>query len=84
MTPRECFITALEGGQPPGRVPTFELVFFLTMELLGKVHPQHRHFRQWDQMSPAEKHRQTADAGDVYIDTAEHCTLGIWHLSYDR
>ena len=32
MTPRQKFILALEGKQPPGRVPHFELVFFLTME----------------------------------------------------
>jgi uroporphyrinogen decarboxylase len=61
---------ALEGKQPPGLVPTFELVFYLTMELLGKVHPTHRSYSQWDQMSPAEKERQVADAGDVYIETA--------------
>ena len=39
MTPREKFIMALEGKQPPGRVPHFELVFFLTMEAFGRVHP---------------------------------------------
>jgi uroporphyrinogen decarboxylase len=63
---------ALEGKQPPGLVPTFELVFFLTMELLGKVHPRHRFLDQWDQMSAAEKQRHIADAGDVYIATARH------------
>jgi len=61
---------ALEGRQPPGHVPTFELVFFLTMELLGKVHPGHRNLSQWDQMSASEKRLQIADAGDVYIETA--------------
>lgn len=71
-TPRERFIMALEGRQPPGHVPTFELVFYLTMELLGKVHPTHRHFDQWDQMSDREKRLQVADAGDVYIATARH------------
>ncbi|MGQ9683231.1 MAG: uroporphyrinogen decarboxylase family protein [Anaerolineae bacterium] len=70
LTPRSAFITALEGGQPCGRVPTFELVFYLTMELLGKVHPSHRVFRQWDQMSPSEQRRQVADAAEVYIATA--------------
>ncbi len=63
---------ALERKQPPGRVPTFELVFFLTMELLGKVHPRHRYLDQWSQMSDVEKRRQIADAGDVYIATARH------------
>ncbi len=71
---------ALDGKQPPGLVPTFELVFYLTMELLGKVHPTHRSFGQWDQMSAAEKRRQVADAGDVYIETARrfgHCAIFV-------
>ena len=38
MTPRERFITALERRPPTGRVPHFELVFFLTMEALGSYH----------------------------------------------
>ncbi len=71
-TPRERFITALEGGQVAGRVPTFELVFYLTMELLGKVHPSHRHLAQWDQMSAAEQRLQVADAGETYIAAARH------------
>ena len=49
-TPKERFVTALEGGQVDGRVPHFELVFFLTMEAFGKVHPSHRDYGQWDQM----------------------------------
>ncbi len=72
LTPRERFIMALEGQQPPDRVPTFELVFYLTMELLGKVHPSHRYFSQWDQMSAKEKRLQVADAADTYIATARH------------
>ena len=55
MTPKQKFIMALEGKQPPGRVPHFELVFYLTMEAFGKVHPTHRRFEQWDQMSAREK-----------------------------
>jgi len=70
LTPRQRFIMALEGKQPPGHVPTFELVFFLTMELLGKVHPLHRTFTQWHQMSPREQRLQVADCADVYIATA--------------
>jgi uroporphyrinogen decarboxylase len=71
MTPREQFINALEIGPPAERCPTFELVFFLTMEALGKVFPGHRRFTQWDQMSDAEKKLQVADAAQVFIDTAE-------------
>jgi len=71
---------ALEGKQPPGPVPTFELVFYLTMELLGKIHPLHRYFSQWDQMSKAEKRRQISDAGDCYIESARrfgHCAIFV-------
>ena len=39
MTPRERFIAAFERKPLTGRVPHFELVFFLTMEAFGKVHP---------------------------------------------
>ena len=69
---REAFISALVGKQPEGRVPTFELVFFLTMELLGKVHPSHRRLGQWDQMSREERNLQVSDAADLYIQTARH------------
>ena len=44
MTPRERFIAALERRPITGRVPHFELVFFLTMEAFGRVHPSHRNY----------------------------------------
>jgi len=72
MTERERFITALEGRWSPGLVPTFELVFYLTMELIGRVHPSHRAYSQWDQMSPREQRRQTADAAETYVEVARH------------
>ena len=78
MTPREKFITALEGRQPPGRVPHFELVFFLTMEAFGRVHPSHRVFDQWDQMSDRERQLQRRDIADLYVATArrfEHSAI---------
>jgi len=78
MTPREKFIMALEGKQPPGRVPHFELVFYLTMEALGRVHPTHRAFGQWNQMSSAERDLHIHDIADVYVATArkyEHSAI---------
>jgi uroporphyrinogen decarboxylase len=78
MTPREKFILALEGKQPPGRVPHFELVFYLTMEAFGRLHPSHRVFGQWDQMSPAEQDLHRRDIADVYVATArryEHSAI---------
>lgn len=71
MTPREQFIAALERHPPSGRVPHFELVFFLTMEAFGKVHPSHRNYHQWDQMTESERRLHRNDMADVFIMTAE-------------
>ncbi|NSW57252.1 MAG: hypothetical protein HPY44_14655 [Armatimonadetes bacterium] len=71
MTPRERFIAALERRPLTGRVPHFELVFFLTMEAFGKVHPSHRNYGQWDQMEEKERRLHIADMADLYIATAE-------------
>ena len=71
MTPRERFIAALERRPLTGRVPHFELVFFLTMEAFGKVHPAHRDYAQWDQMEEKERELHRADMADIYIATAE-------------
>jgi len=72
ITPREKFIMALEGKQPPGRVPHFELVFFLTMEAFGKVHPTQRVFGQWNQMSETERQLHRRDIAETYVMTARH------------
>ena len=71
LTPREKFIMALQGKQPPGLVPHFELRFYLTMEVFGKVHPEHRNYHQWDQMSEKERELHRRDMADVLIQTAE-------------
>jgi uroporphyrinogen decarboxylase len=71
MTPKEKFIMALEGKKPQGRVPHFELAFFLTMEAFGRVHPLHRKFDQWGQMSESERKLHMKDIADVYVITAE-------------
>ena len=80
MTHRERFIGALEGRSPTGRVPHFELVFFLTMEAFGRVHPLHRHYAQWDQMTLAEQNVHIRDIAETYILTArrfEHSAIFI-------
>jgi uroporphyrinogen decarboxylase len=41
------------------------------MEAFGKVHPSHRRFDQWDQMSSSERRLQVADQARVFVDTAE-------------
>jgi len=71
MTGRERFIRALKREPIQGHVPHFELVFFLTMEAFGKVHPSHRAYFQWNQMSPEEKALHYNDMADLYIDTAK-------------
>ncbi len=71
MTPRERFIAALERRPLAGRVPHFELVFYLTMEAFGRVHPSHRHYGQWDQMEERERELHRRDIADLFIRTAE-------------
>ena len=71
MQPRERFIAALEHRPITGRVPHFELVFFLTMEAFGKVHPYHRKYEQWIQMEEKERQLHRIDMADLYIATAE-------------
>ncbi|MBA4387586.1 MAG: hypothetical protein C0404_06365 [Verrucomicrobia bacterium] len=71
MTPRERFIAALERKPLTGRVPHFELVFFLTMEAFGRVHPSHRQYSQWNQMEEKERQMHREDMADLYIKTAE-------------
>ncbi|MGB9677392.1 MAG: uroporphyrinogen decarboxylase family protein [Candidatus Ratteibacteria bacterium] len=71
MTPKERFISALERKPIKGKVPHFELVFFLTMEAFGKVHPLHRNYSQWDQMTDKEKNLHRKDIAEIYVKTSE-------------
>ena len=71
MSPRERFIAALERRPISGRVPHFELVFFLTMEAFGKVHPSHREYSQWHQMTESERRLHRLDMARLFVDTAE-------------
>lgn len=71
MTNRERFIKTLKCESIGGQVPTFELVFYLTMESLGKVHPLQRRYEQWKQMSYNERKLHLNDMAQVYIDVAK-------------
>ncbi|HOX36549.1 MAG TPA: uroporphyrinogen decarboxylase family protein [Candidatus Brocadiia bacterium] len=71
MTPRERLIATLEHRPITGRCPHFELVFFLTMEAFGKLHPSQRSFGQWHQMTETERQLHRNDLADVFIMTAE-------------
>ena len=71
MTERERFIKALKREPITGHCPTFELVFYLTLEALGRIHPSHLRYDQWKQMTPEEQRLQIAYQADTYIETAE-------------
>lgn len=71
MTPRQRFMRALNREPITGLVPHFELVFYLTMESIGKVHPLHRQYDQWNQMSRQEQRLQMLDMAKTYIEIAE-------------
>ncbi len=71
MTQRESFIAALERRKPVGRVPHFELEFFLTMEAFGRIHPSQRRYGQWDQMSESERTLHRHDVAELTVKVAE-------------
>lgn len=71
MTNKERFIRTLKCEKIGGQVPTFELVFFLTMEAFGRVHFSQRHYSQWNQMSRTEQKLHIKDMADLYIQTAK-------------
>ena len=70
-THKQRFAKALRREKITGHVPQFELVFFLTMEAFGRVHPSHRYYSQWNQMSTHEKELHLQDMADLYIKTAQ-------------
>lgn len=83
-TPRELFINALRRQPIEGHVPHFEIVFFPTMEAVGKVHPKYRSFYQWDQMSERDKRLNLDDMADCYIMTAKkyhHSAIHVHPIS---
>ena len=71
MTQKQRFITALNREKITGHVPHFELVFYLTMESIRKVHPLHLNFSQWNQMSDKERSLQRHEAARTYIKIAD-------------
>jgi len=46
-------------------------VFFLTMEAFGKVHPLHRNYSQWDQMTEKERELHRKDIAEIHVMIAE-------------
>ncbi len=70
MTNRERFLKTLQCEAIGGQAPTFELVFFLTMEAFGRVHPHQRSYSQWKQMSPRERQLHIDDMAELHLETA--------------
>lgn len=69
-TPKERAIWALERKPPlPGLVPTFELEFQLTQELMGKEF--YRNAEVWQAATHKERQRMIAHNADLYIEVAE-------------
>ena len=52
-------------------MPHFELVFYLTIEALGKLHPSQRIYSQWDQMEEKERRLHRAEIARIHVETAE-------------
>jgi uroporphyrinogen decarboxylase len=72
MSPRLRFRAALERKPVAGHVPHFELAVFHTMEVLGRVHPWHRDYKLWPQMSDEEKQLHRLDMAQMMVAMAEH------------
>lgn len=77
MTQKQLMINALT-LQPPIKgtlVPHFELVFFLTMQAIGKMHPTHRIYANksavWDSMTEYEKQLHRVDMAFVQLECAK-------------
>jgi len=73
MTGKQRMIHALERRAPIAgeHAPHFELVFFLTMEELGLIHPNQRHYSQWGQFSEAERQLHRQNSVDCYLEIAK-------------
>ena len=75
-TPKERAIVALERKPPlPGKVPTFELEFQLTEELLGKEF--HREAEVWERATAAERERMIRENAELYVEVAERLDYAI-------
>ena len=70
MTQAERFKKALRREPIEGHCPTFELVFYLTLESIGRIHPLHQMY-QLEQMSKQERKLHIDYAADTYIEIAE-------------
>jgi uroporphyrinogen decarboxylase len=79
LTPRDRAIAAFELRQPDDIVPTFELQFQLSEELLGKKHATQEEVAG---ASPVEKDRLLTREAELYIEEAERLDYSIISISY--
>lgn len=83
MTPKQCFLTALEGGIPD-RVPTFELEFQLSRELLGREMLREEELQG---LSPAETMQKLRENAAFLVEVytrLEHDAICIQYLSTEH
>jgi hypothetical protein len=76
LTPKQQAIWALERKppRPNSKVPTFELEFQLTQELLGK---EYHHWHEFQNASSAERDRMLRENAELYIEVAERLDYSI-------
>lgn len=79
MTPKERAIAAFELREPDDIVPTFELQFQLSEELLGKRHVTDQ---ELDEAAPQERDRLIKQNAELYIEEAERLDYSIICVSY--
>lgn len=82
MTGKERLAKTLRLEPVGGQTPHFEISMFLTMEAFGRVHPKHRNYTQWDQMSLREKRLILEDMAEVYALTAERFGYDAIFVNY--
>lgn len=79
MTPKERALAAFDLREPDDIVPTFELQFQLSEELLGKRHVTDQ---ELDEASPQERDRLIKQNADLYAEEAERLDYSIICVSY--
>lgn len=85
LTPKQQAIWALEckPPRPHSKVPTFELEFQLTQELLGK---EYHHWHEFQQATTAQRERMLRENAELYVQVAErldYCIIMVVHAPDD-
>lgn len=83
MTPKQRFLTALEGGVPD-RVPTFELEFQLSEELLGKKMLREDELEGLSEAEVMRKLRENAALLVEVYSVLEHDAICIQYLNMEH